>query len=86
MALTQKERTELHQRLVPVFGDDASEHLMALIPASEQDQLVTRKDLLVVEANLRAEIKSTANKTMVVLVGTVVPALIGGMAVAAAIG
>lgn len=56
MALSQKHRSTIYQRLEPILGEEEAEALLGQFPAHELDELVT-KDLLHSEiAGLRAEI------------------------------
>ena len=55
MALTTQERTGIHAGLRTIMTDDHAEALLSNYPISEDDELVTRKDLRVGMSELRTE-------------------------------
>ncbi len=56
MTLSQQHRTIVHQHLVPVFGEEVSEALMAELPTHDRDELVTKDHLEAELAKVRVEV------------------------------
>ena len=89
MALSQKHRSTIYQRLEPILGEEEAEALLSQFPAHDLDELVTR-DLLHAEiagvraeiSELRAEMHQLVNRLFFGLTGVMVG--IAGVAIAIA--
>ena len=57
MAITNRDRRELFDRLEATLGEHTAETLMQLLPNEPADQLVTRTDMHAFGAELRAELR-----------------------------
>jgi len=55
MALKEKHRSSIYTRLAPILGEEEAEAMLAHFPARDVEEPVTRADLAVGVADLRAE-------------------------------
>jgi hypothetical protein len=87
VALSQKHRSTIYQRLEPILGEEEAEALLGQFPAHDLDEPVTR-DLLHAEiagvraeiSELRAEMHQLFNRMFVGLTGVMIG--IAGVAIA----
>ncbi len=82
MALSQKHRSSIYQRLEPILGEEEAEALLSQFPAQELDEPATKEFVRAEIADLRAEMHQLVNRQFVALVGTMVG--IAGFALAIA--
>ncbi len=69
MIVTEIERTELVNRLVDTIGEGPTETLMKCVIPDGRDQVASKDDLRVLEANLRGCIDSASAKQTRLLLG-----------------
>ena len=67
--VTEIERTELVNRLVDIIGEGPTETLMKCVIPDGRNQVASKDDLRVLEANLRGYIDSTLAKQTRLLLG-----------------
>jgi hypothetical protein len=75
MALSQKHRSTIYQRLQPILGEEESEALLSHFPARDLDEPVTKEFVHAEIANVRTEISNlrsdlTNRLTAVIAAGT----------------
>ena len=56
MPLTNKHRSSIYRRLVPVLGDEETEALLSQFPARDDDEPISREFLRAEVADLRTEL------------------------------
>ena len=79
MALSQKHRSTIYQRLEPILGEEEAEALLGQFPAHDLDELAT-KEFVRAEINgvrgeiseLRAEMHQLGNRLFIGLSGVVI--------------
>jgi hypothetical protein len=79
MALSQKHRSTIYQRLEPILGEEEAEALLSQFPGNDLDELAT-KEFVRAEINgvrgeiseLRAEMHQLGNRLFVGLSGVVI--------------
>ncbi|MDZ7732545.1 MAG: hypothetical protein U5R31_05000 [Acidimicrobiia bacterium] len=85
MALSEKSRTTMYTTFAELLGEEVAAEMMSQYPATEGDELVTRQFLRAELAELRTEFHIDLRRQTQWITGVVVSALIGGMAVSAAV-
>lgn len=56
MALLEEHRNTIYSYFVPHLGKEATQAMLSQFPARDVDEYVTKGDLAITEANLRAEL------------------------------
>ena len=82
MALSQKHRSTIYQRLEPILGEDEAEALLAQFPSDDREALATKEFVRSEISELRAEMHRLANRLFVGLSGVIIG--VAGIAVALA--
>ncbi len=72
MALSQKHRSTIYQRLEPILREQEAEALLSQFPAQELDELATKDFVRTEIAELRVEMHQLVNRLLVSLVGAMV--------------
>ena len=91
--LSQAHRRSIHTSLTPVLGEEETDALMAEFPASESDMPATKTDLALAVTDLKIAMKEQEavmhrlfRQMAMWMVGVIAASLVGGMALAAAVG
>lgn len=91
--LSLRHRRSIHTSLTPILGEEETEALMSEFPASESDMPATRADLAELRSEVhqmfsdqKADIHNLFRQMAMWMVTVIAASLVGGMALAAAIG
>ncbi len=82
MALSQKHRSRIYEKLSPMLGEEEAEALLSHFPARDLDEPVTKEFVRAEIASLEARIRERLREQTVWIAGTVTV----GMGLAAGIG
>ena len=82
MALSQKHRSTIYQRLEPILGEEEAEALLSEFPGNDLDELATKEFVRAEIGELRTEMHQLFNRMFVGLTGVMVG--IAGVAIAIA--
>ena len=82
MALSQKHRSTIYQRLEPILGEEEAEALLAQFPGNDLEELATKEFVRAEISDLRTEMHQLFNRMFVGLTGVMVG--IAGVAIAIA--
>jgi hypothetical protein len=82
MALSQKHRSTIYQRLEPILGEEEAEALLSQFPTHELDEPATKELVRAEISALRVEMHQLVNRLFVSLVGVMVG--VAGFALAVA--
>ena len=83
--LSQAHRRSIHTSLTPILGEEETDALMTQFPASESDMPATKADLTVAVAEIRADTHDLIRQMTMQMLVVIISALVGGMALSAAI-
>ena len=86
MAVRSNDWLQLHDLLRQPLGEEAASKLMEFLPPVGWADVATKQDLDRVAAEIRADLQNEIRRLIMWLVGIMMPTLLAGMGLAAAIG
>jgi hypothetical protein len=86
MAVRSNDSLQLHDLLRQPLGEEAASKLMEFLPPVGWADVATKQDLDRVAAEIRADLQNEIRRLIMWLVGIMMPTLLAGMGLAAAIG